>query len=103
MSCVKCYLCSIMEKLNNTATPVKPLPEKWKKIVLTKPKSPYRVEIAPDLSLDPEGWFIRFSYLKKNGTESDRSNLIIRKDAQNFYDFICRVEGWREDLTQRII
>lgn len=79
------------------------LPQSWKKIVLTKPRSPYRVEIAPDFSLDPEGWFIRFSYLKKNGTEADRSNLIIRKDAQNFYDHICRVEGWREDLTQRIV
>lgn len=61
------------------STPLWNMPDKWKKIILKKEKSPHNITITPDMSMDKDGWFIRFNYMKKE--EIISTHLIILKDV----------------------
>lgn len=74
------------------------IPENWKKIVLRKPKSPLTVEVVKDFSMSPDGWFVRWNYLKKG--KIVETHLMIEKDIEQYIDYNYR-QGWKEDETQR--
>ena len=63
------------------------------KIILRKPRSAQRVEISPDLSMDPDGWFLNVNYIENKTNKLKSTTCIIEKDLPQWIGSLER-NGW---------
>lgn len=61
--------------------------------ILQKSKAKQRIEISLDLSMDPDGWFIKIDYIEKKTNKLKSTHCIIEKDLPHKLDILQR-DGW---------
>lgn len=63
------------------------------KYKLTKSRARQKIEISPDLKMDPTGWFININYIDKKTGIVKHTQCIIEKDLPTWLDFLKKL-GW---------
>jgi hypothetical protein len=68
---------------------------------LSKNRSPYRIEIVEDLSMDSSGWFLEVRWIRKKTKKIKYTSCIIRKDLLDWISNL-KSEGWYPTETKNI-
>lgn len=62
-------------------------------IILNKPRAKQRIEIEEDLSMDPDGWFFKISFIENKTNKLVSDHCVIQKDLDRWIAGF-ESEGW---------
>lgn len=68
------------------------------KYTLKKSRAKQRIEISPDYSMDPDGWFYRIAYIENKTGKLAHEHCVIEKDIPTWLDGLIR-DGWQIEST----